>query len=33
MGHSPMTVSDTSNMMLHKVSDDDVSSYQSYTIR
>ena len=26
-------VSDTSSTMLHKVSDDDVSSYQSYTIR
>ena len=26
-------VSDTSSTMLHKVSDDNVSSYQSYTIR
>ena len=26
-------VSDTSSTMLHKVSNDDVSSYQSYTIR
>jgi ATP-dependent DNA helicase PIF1 len=27
------SVSETSSMMLQKVSDDDVSSYQSYTIR